>query len=119
MVVSYADANVGQVGLDVPVKFSDSISNGSRDIQQRSRRMRHSRPFLNFNNCQPEVVSDVISGVVADPMGVKVGVKCGNSRSNSSRDIRLPQFVTNDDANDASHHIKAKRVLPKNRIFLI
>ena len=27
-------ANVGQVGMDVPVKFGDSISNGSRDIQQ-------------------------------------------------------------------------------------
>ena len=37
---------VGQVGMDVPVKFGDSSSNGSRDIQQRSGRMRHFRPFL-------------------------------------------------------------------------
>ena len=38
-------ADVGQVGMNVPVKFGDSSSNGSRDIQQRSRRMRHFRPF--------------------------------------------------------------------------
>ena len=34
-------ANVGQVGVDVPVKFGDSSSNSSRDIEQRSRMMRH------------------------------------------------------------------------------
>ena len=56
--------------------------------------------FLNFDNCQLEVVSDVISGVVIDPTGVKVRVKFGDSRSNRSRDIRLPHFVMND--NDAS-----------------
>ena len=28
--------------------------------------------FVNFDNCQPEVVSDDISGVVEDPTGVKV-----------------------------------------------
>ena len=39
-------ANVGQVGMGVPVKFGDSIPNGSRDIQQRSRRMRHFRPLF-------------------------------------------------------------------------
>ena len=37
-------ANVVQVGMDVPVKLGDSGSNGSRDIQQRSRQMRHFRP---------------------------------------------------------------------------
>ena len=26
-------ANVGQVGMDVPVTFGDSSSNGSRDVQ--------------------------------------------------------------------------------------
>ena len=31
--------------------------------------------FFNFDNCQPEVVSDVISGVVADATGVKVLAK--------------------------------------------
>ena len=55
--------SVGQVGLDVPVKFGDSTSNGSQDISQRNRRIRHFRPFfLKFDNCQPEVVSDVSSG---------------------------------------------------------
>ena len=54
--------------------------------------------LLNFDNCQPEVVSDVISGVVVDSTGVKVRVKFGDSRLNRSRDIRLPHFVTNDDA---------------------
>ena len=55
--------------------------------------------YLNFDNCQPELVSDVISGAVVDPTGVKIRVKFGDSRSNRSRDIRLPDFVTND--NDA------------------
>ena len=45
-------------------------------------------------------MSDVISGVIADPTSVKVPVKFGDSKSNRSRDIRLPHFVTNDD-NDA------------------
>ena len=57
-------ANVGLVGMDVAVKFGDSIPNGSRDIQQRSHRMVHFRPFFNFDNCQPEVVIDVISSMV-------------------------------------------------------
>ena len=52
--------------------------------------------LLNVGNCQPEVVSDVISGVVVDQAGVKVPVKFGDSMSKRSRDIRLPQFVTND-----------------------
>ena len=40
--------------------------------------------------------SDVMSSVVVDPNGVKVRVKFGDSRSNRSRNIRLPHFVTND-----------------------
>ena len=43
---------------------------------------------LNYDNCQPEAASDVISGAVVDPTG--------DSRSNRSREIRLPRFVTND-----------------------
>ena len=39
-------ANVGQVSVDGLVKFGDSGSNGSRDIQQQSCRMRHFRPFF-------------------------------------------------------------------------
>ena len=53
---------------------------------------------LNFDNCQPEVDSDVIFNVVVDPTGMKFLVKFGDSRSNRSRGIRLPHFVTNDDA---------------------
>ena len=44
------------------------------------------------NNFRLEVVSDVISGVVVDPTDMKVRVKFGDSRSNRSRDIRLPQM---------------------------
>ena len=46
---------------------------------------------------RPEVGSDVISGAVVEPTGVKISVKHSDSRSNRSRDIRLPHFVTNDD----------------------
>ena len=79
-------------------------SNGSRDIQQPSRRKRYFRPFFNFDNCQPEVVSDVISGKAVDPTGVKVPVKCGAFMPHRSRNIRLPHFVTNDD-NDNGRRI--------------
>ena len=57
---------------------------------------------LNFDNCQPEVDSDVISGVAVDPRSVKIHVKVGDSRSNRSRDVRLPHFVTNDDNDDVN-----------------
>ena len=50
------------------------------------------------DNFQPGVHTDVISGLVVDPMGAKVHVNVGDSRSNRSRDILLPHFVTN--AND-------------------
>ena len=60
-------------------------------------------------NLWPELVSDVISGVIIDPTGVMVLVKFGYSRSNRSQDIRLPHFVTNNDAAHACHHIRAKR----------
>ena len=66
--------------------------------------------ILNFDNCQLEVVSDVISGMVVDPTGVKVPVKFGDSRSNRSRDIRLPHFVTNDsDSGRWTYDNRAKR----------
>ena len=48
--------------------------------------------FLNFNNCRPEVLSDVISAAVVEPTGMKVLVQFGDSTSNHSRDIRLPHF---------------------------
>ena len=36
--------------------------------------------FLNFYNCQPEVVSDVISSVVDQDVGVDVCANFGDSR---------------------------------------
>ena len=50
--------------------------------------------FSNADNFRPEVHNDVMSGT--DPIGVKVRVNIGVSRSNRSRDLRLPLFVTND-----------------------
>ena len=91
-----------EFSVDVAIEFGDSSSNGSQDIYQRSRWVRGCGifdHFLNFDHCQPEVVSDVKSGVVVDPRGVKVHVKFGDSGSNSSREMRLPHFVTNNDNN--------------------
>ena len=66
--------------------------------------------FEKFDNFRLEVHSDVISGAVIDPTGVKVHVKFGYSRSNRSRDIRLPHFVrTSTTPAYAGHHIRAKR----------
>ena len=59
--------------------------------------------FSNVDNFRPEVCSHVISGVVVDTTGVKVCVKFGDSTSNRSRDIPMPDFVTNDD--DAGRRI--------------
>ena len=70
--------------MGVPVKFGESGSNGSPDIQQRSRRMRHFRPLLNFDNCQPEVVSDVIPGMVDQDVGMDVRANFGDSMLKSS-----------------------------------
>ena len=56
--------------------------------------------------------SDVISGVVVDPTGIKVPVKFGDSRSNRSRDLRLPLFVTNDnDDNNDDDNDAGRRAL--------
>ena len=63
------------------------------------------------DNFRPEAASDVISGVDVEQVGMNVHIKFGESRSNRFRDIRLRQFVTNDDNDDngAGHHIRAKR----------
>ena len=45
-------------------------------------------------NYQPEEASDVVSGMAVQYVSVDVCVKYGDSRSNRSRDIRLPHFVT-------------------------
>ena len=58
--------------------------------------------------------------MVIDPTGAKAHVKFGYSRSNSSRDIRLPHFVMTD-YDDASRRTLCPLsktpygVLPKNR----
>ena len=77
------------VGMDVCANFYDSSSKVSGAS--------FSALFSNVDNFRPEVYSDVISGVNPTGMGVKVHVKLGVSRSNRSRYIRLPHFVTNDD----------------------
>ena len=76
--------------MDMPVKFGDSSSNDHSETVGGGIFNR----FVNFNNCQLEVVSDVISGVVVDPTGMKASVNFGDSRSNRSRDIRLLHLVT-------------------------
>ena len=43
-----------------------------------------------------DVASDVISGVVVDSTGMAVGIKFDDSRSNRSRYIQLPHFVTDE-----------------------
>ena len=75
-------SNVGQAGLDVHVKFGDSSSNGSREIQQRSQAIRFGifDRFLNFDNCQPEEVSDVISSMADQDVGMDVCANFGDSR---------------------------------------
>ena len=59
-------------------------------------------PFSNVSNFRPDVHSDVVSVEVVEATGLKVRVKLGESRSNRSRDMRLPHFVTNyNDDDDA------------------
>ena len=41
--------------------------------------MRHFRPFLNFDNCQSEVVSDVISGMTCQDVGLDACANLGDS----------------------------------------
>ena len=45
------------------------------------------------DNFRSEEASDVISGANVEQVGLNVHVKFGDSRSNRSRDIRLPHFV--------------------------
>ena len=65
----------------MPVKFGDSSSNASPDIHQQSRRICgiFDRFFVNFDNCQLEVVSDVISVMVDQEVGMDVFVNFGDS----------------------------------------
>ena len=66
--------------------------------------------YLNWSSV--DVCVKVICGVVVDPTGVDVHIKFVDSRSNRSRYIRLPHFVTDDDERGTSpayagHHIRA------------
>ena len=42
--------------------------------------MRHFRTFVNLNNCQPEVVTDVISFMAEQDVGMDVRGNSGDSR---------------------------------------
>ena len=53
--------------------------------------------FLFHDNSRLEVVSDVMSSVDVEQVSVDVPVKFGDFRSNRSRYIRLPHFVTDDE----------------------
>ena len=70
---------------------------------------------MNVDNFRPEVYNDVISCTIAEPTGVNVRVKVGDSRSTSSRDIRLPQFTTND-SDDSDNDDAGRRTLCQLRI---
>ena len=76
--------NVGQGGVDGPVKFGDFSSNGSRDTAAKSKDSAFAHVFLNFDNCQPAVVSDVISGKADEDVGLDVCGNFGDSRLKSS-----------------------------------
>ena len=58
------------------------------------------------DNFRPAVASDVISGVDVEQIAMNVPVTFGDSRSNRSRDVRLPHFVRMPAY--ASHHMRAK-----------
>ena len=91
---------VGPLVPDNRVNFGDPRLNSSREIPPKAVGGGIFDRFVNSDHCKPEVVSDVISGVFVEPRGVKVAVKLSDSRSNCSRDIRLPHLVTNDDDDD-------------------
>ena len=66
--------------------------------------------FLNFDNCQPEVVSDIISGVVVRPDGCEGSCKIWLLyMSNRSRDIRLRHFVRTTTTADGPYDNRVRR----------
>ena len=84
-----SDVISGTVDLDVGVDVYANLGDSRLKPSEAS--------FSNVDNFRAEGCSDVIPSVFVDPTGVKVPVKFGDSRTNHSRDIRLPRFVTNDD----------------------
>ena len=110
-VVSYviSGSNVWQATLNAPVKFGDSSSDDSREIQQRSRRIRHFRPFLNFDNCQPEAGSDVISGMSDQDVGTDVCANFGDSRLKPS-DASFSALFRTSITSDRKYIVRSYRV---------
>ena len=80
------------------VQFRDHRLNRSEEIRLKSVAGGIFGRFSNFDNCRPEVAGDVMSGAALVYVGVDVPTKFGDSRSSRSRDIRLPHFVTDDEA---------------------
>ena len=76
--------------MDVSVKFGDSSSNGSRDSEAVGCGIFDR--ILNYDNCQPEVVSDVISGIVDHDVSTDACANFGNSRSKPSEVSFRPFF---------------------------
>ena len=54
------------------------------------------RAFFEVDNFRLKVASDDVCGLVIELIGMKDLVKFGDSRSNGSRVIQLPHFVTNE-----------------------
>ena len=86
---------MGPVVSDTRAQFGDPRINLSRDIPPEAICGGIFEGFFR-GSFRPEAVSDVVSAAVIDPTCVKVPVKFGDSKSNRSRDTRLPHFVTND-----------------------
>ena len=89
---------VGPVIPDNRVKFGDLRTNLSREIPPEA--VRGGIFYVFGCSFRPEVVHDIISGANVGRVGMDVPVKFGDSRSNRSRDIRLPYFAMNKE-NDA------------------
>ena len=52
--------------------------------------------FSNIDDFRPKVDSDTMSGAFVEQTGVAVRIRGDESRSNCSRDIRLPLFVSSE-----------------------
>ena len=71
---------MGSIAHNKHVTFRDPRLNRSREIRPEAVRDGIFDCFLNFDNCQPEIASDVISGMAIHYVGVDVRVKLGDSR---------------------------------------
>ena len=70
---------------------------------------------MKVDNFRPELGSDVISGMIVTPVGMKVGVKLCNSKSNRSRDIRLPHYLPNDNDDESDDDAGVRRSSHKGK----